>query len=116
MYDIFCIRICRQWQTTVRTVTYEILEVGRKSIMNEFAEQYAKVRLTIKKISIGQFEIMLNELKKKYKVNENVNVRSAQKCIRQRYERKSLKCKHRGTESPMSRLEPAILEIALQRG
>ena len=59
---------------------------------------------------------MLEKAKEKYKVSENVAVRSAQRCVRKRHETKSLKCHHQGTKSPMSKLEPAILEIALQRG
>ena len=86
-------------------------------MMNTVTEEYAKVRLTSgNKISKGQFELMLDDAKRKHKVSGKVDVRLAQKCVQRRYKRKSLKCSHRGTESPMSRLEPAILEIALQRG
>ena len=86
------------------------------SMMNYLAEEYAKVKLTYQKIHKSQFEIMLDKAKEKYKVEKNVDVRSVQRCIRRRFERKSLQCHHRGTESPMAKLEPAILEIALQRG
>ena len=85
-------------------------------MMNYLAEEYTKVRLTYQKIHKSQFEIILDKAKEKYKVEENVDVRSVQRCIQRRFERKSLQCHHRGTESPMAKLEPAILEIALQQG
>ena len=86
------------------------------SMMNDVAKEYTKVRLTTKKVSNGQFETMLENSKNKHNVKEKVDVRLAQKCVQRRFLRKSIECHHRGTESPMSRLEPAILEIALQRG
>ena len=86
-------------------------------MINTVTEEYAKVRLTSgNKISKGQFELMLDDAKRKHKVSGKVDVRLAQKYVQRRYKKKLLKCNHRGTESPMSRLEPAILEIALQRG
>ena len=86
------------------------------SMMNDVAKEYTKVRLTMKKVSNGQFETMLENSMNKHNVKEKVDVRLAQKCVQRRFQRNSIKCHHRGTESPMSRLEPAILEIALQRG
>ena len=59
---------------------------------------------------------MLEKDKEEYKVEENVDVRSVQRCVRRKFERKSLKCHHWGSDSPLSRLEPSILEIALQWG
>ena len=37
---------------------------------------------------------MLEKDKEEYKVEENVDVRSVQRCVRRKFERKSLKCHH----------------------
>jgi hypothetical protein len=55
---------------------------------------------------------MIDAALKKYKVSTKISG----KTILSRYVRKKLKCNHRDTETPMAPLEPAILEIAIQKG
>ena len=55
---------------------------------------------------------MVNKTKEKYGVDDNVSFNT----IKSRFQRKSIICNHRGIESPMAVVEPAILEISIQRG
>ena len=59
---------------------------------------------------------LLEEAEVKYNVSEPICYKNIQNVVQTRYKRNSLKCRHRGTASPMAQLEPIILEIALQKG
>jgi len=85
-------------------------------MMNEICEKYHEVRRTggMKRLGKGVLDRIINEAHKKYDVRNGSTV--SQSTIRSRVLRCRLTCKHRGTRTPMEALEPAILEIAIQRG
>ena len=87
------------------------------SMINFVATKYAEYRLTCKsKTHRGMLRSLLEEAKVKYNVSEPICYKNIQNVVQTRYKRNSLKCRHRGTASPMVPLEPIILEIALQKG
>jgi len=82
------------------------------SMMNYIAKNYEILKLTGVKIQKVHFHEMIEEAKTKYSIHENVNI----KTIQSRYRRRNIVVHHRGTPTPMSPLEPALLEIVLQKG
>ena len=86
-------------------------------IMNEICEKFLEVRRTsdMKRLGKGVLDRIIKEVHKKYNVSNGSTIVS-QSTIRSRVLRNSPTCKHRGTRTPMEALEPAILEIAIQRG
>ena len=81
-------------------------------MINELSREYANARRTYQKLKPGTTKKMIEEARKKYKVSTKVSA----KTLMTRYSRNKLEVKHRGTVSPMAPLEPAILEIAIQKG
>ena len=81
-------------------------------MMNKIAEKYGELKHTYLKLPNGKVNKIIDEAKEKYGVSETISYNT----IKSRLRRKTIHCNHRGTESPMAAIEPAILEIALQRG
>ena len=87
------------------------------SMINHITEKYAESRRTSNsRTRKGLLHTLIEEAKVKYNVSEPICYKNVQSCVQTRFKRKSLACSHRGTVSPMTPLEPIILEIALQRG
>ena len=86
-------------------------------MMNEICEKFLEVRRTsnMKRLGKGVLDRIINEVHKKYDVSNGSSIVS-QSTIRSRVLRNRPTCKHRGIRTPMEALEPAILEIAIQRG
>ena len=81
-------------------------------MMNEITEKYCELKNTYLKLPNGKVQKIIDEAKEKYGVSETISYNT----IKSRLRRKTIQCNHRGTESPMAAIEPAILEIAIQRG
>lgn len=84
-------------------------------MMNEISQKYSDIvkrTSTTSRVKKGELEKIVNEAKQKYDIKTKISFNT----IKSRIKRKKLECKHRGTESPMVMIEPAILEIAIQRG
>ena len=71
------------------------------------------MRLTNKRIQKGAFNEIICEAKQKFGMDKcNISL----KTVQSRFQREKIAVSHRGTESPMSAVEPALLEIVIQRG
>ena len=84
-------------------------------MMNEISKQYYDLRRTnnTKRLGKGVLEEIIKKAQEKYNVrNKDVPLST----IRSRLYQNSIECNHRGTSSPMEAIEPAILQIAIQRG
>ena len=85
-------------------------------MINFVEAKYAEYQLTCKfKTHRGMLRSLLEEEKVKYNVSEPICYKNIQNIVQTRQKRNSLKCMHRGTASPMTLLEPIILEITLQK-
>ena len=84
------------------------------SMVNFVSTKYQKIKLTNnKRIGKGAFMEILNEAKEKFGVGKcDVSI----KTIQSRFRRNKMIVSHCGTESPMTTVEPALVEIVIQRG
>ena len=80
-------------------------------MLNYVSERYKKSKLDGVNIRKGKFQEIVNEANNKFKTNEKISI----KTIQSRYRRKNLYVEHHGTPTPMAPLEPALLEIVIQR-
>ena len=82
-------------------------------MVNFVTENYQKIRLTNKRVKNGAFHEIICEAKRKFGVEKcHVSI----KTVQSRLMRNKVIVPHRGTESPMSIVEPALLQIVIQRG
>ena len=81
--------------------------------MNFVSEKYKKIRLTNKRIHKGAFNEIICEAKSSFDMDKcDISI----KTVQSRFRRNKLAVSHRGTVSPMSAVEPALLQIVIQRG
>ena len=80
-------------------------------MMNEIVQNYSDLMNTYPKLPNGEVHKIIEHAKEKYGVSQTISYNT----IKSRYHRKKIQYKHRGTETPMAAIEPAILEIAVQK-
>ena len=84
------------------------------SIVNDVSKLYQDLKLTNKRIKNGLLEKIIEEAKLKYGLPKECNIPI--KTIQSRYRRNRPIVSHRGTVSPMEKIEPALLQIVIQKG
>ena len=85
-------------------------------MMNEVSHKYETMkRTTNKRIKKGAMNGIITDLKRKYGISDELCIIII-KTVQSRFRRNKMTVKHRGIESPMAPLEPALLQIVLQRG
>ena len=83
------------------------------SMVNFVCEKYKKIKLTNKRIKKGDFDAIICEAKSRFGMDKcDISI----KTVQSRFRRKKLIVPHRGTESPMATVEPALLQIVIQKG
>ena len=80
-------------------------------MVNFVSQKYDNIKLTGKKIQKSVFNEIIEDAKNKFNIDEIISIRT----IQSRYCRKNIVVKHRGTATPMAPLEPALLEIVIQK-
>ena len=84
------------------------------SIVNDVSKIYQDLKLTNKRIKNGSLKMIIEEAKLKYGLPKECNIPI--KTIQSRYRRNRPIVSHRGTVFPMEKIEPALLQIVIQKG
>ena len=83
------------------------------SMVNYIAETYEELRHTNKRMKKYLFDDIVNDAKRNFGATCDT---ISMKTIQPRFQQNNMIINHRGTKFPMSYLEPALLEIVIQRG
>ena len=75
------------------------------------SQKYGESKLNSVNIKNKIFNEIVSETNIKFNINEKIII----KTIQSRYCRKILNVEHRGTSTPMAPLEPALLEVVIQK-
>ena len=82
------------------------------NMLNYISNEYAENKRTLVRIKDGALSKIIQEASLKFNIHKKISKNT----IISRYKRNHIVCAHRGTVTPMSSLEPAILEIFIQMG
>ena len=81
-------------------------------MVNDVSAKYEHLKLTNKRIERGLFQKIIEDAQEKYGLEKNIPI----KTIQSRYRRNRMIVTHRSTVSPMAQIEPALLQILIQKG